>query len=279
MSAFDDPDLRACAAIVQKGDPDRFAATMAAPVPARVALFPLYAFNVEIARAPFASKEPIIAEMRLQWWADALDEIAAGGMVRRHEVTVPLAQALDPGTARLLQRSVDARRRDAQRLRPETAGDLQDYLDRTGGTLMWAAVRVLDATVQALPAEHGFDEATAADGLPAKRRARAEAVGGLSALANYLLAVPEFLARGINPLPEMSVSEMNGLIDTALARADAAEAACRAGRPDRIAELAAWRARGVLRRARADHAAIPEGRLDEGEFRRRLGLTWRGLRV
>ena len=36
--------LDACAEIVQRGDPDRFAAVMAAPTAARARLFPLYAF-------------------------------------------------------------------------------------------------------------------------------------------------------------------------------------------------------------------------------------------
>ena len=40
-----------CAALVEKGDPDRFLATMSVPVAAREVLFPLYAFNVEVTRA------------------------------------------------------------------------------------------------------------------------------------------------------------------------------------------------------------------------------------
>ena len=51
---------------------------MAAPVEARRVLFPLYAFNVEVARAPWVTSEPMIGEMRLQWWRDALEEIARG---------------------------------------------------------------------------------------------------------------------------------------------------------------------------------------------------------
>jgi len=94
--------FEACAGIVQRGDPDRFLATMAAPVEARRVLFPLYAFNVEVARAPWASEEPLIAEMRLQWWADALDEIAKAGTVRRHEVVDALAPILDSDSARML---------------------------------------------------------------------------------------------------------------------------------------------------------------------------------
>ena len=70
--------LNACAAIVERGDPERFMAAMAAPVEARRVLFPLYAFNVEVARAPWVTEEPMIAEMRLQWWRDALEEIAHG---------------------------------------------------------------------------------------------------------------------------------------------------------------------------------------------------------
>ncbi len=84
--------LAACADIVAKGDPDRFRAVMSVPLAARERLLPLYAFNVEVARAPWVTEEPLIAEMRLQWWRDALDEIAQGGTVRRHEVVDPLAE-------------------------------------------------------------------------------------------------------------------------------------------------------------------------------------------
>ena len=79
-----DADLTACAALVEKADPDRFRAAMAAPVAARAVLFPLYALNVEVTRAPWVTQEPMLAEMRLQWWRDALQEIADGGPVRRH---------------------------------------------------------------------------------------------------------------------------------------------------------------------------------------------------
>ena len=100
---FDD-DLTACAQLVERGDPDRFAAAMAAPVRARAVLFPLYAFNLEVARAPWLTQESMIAEMRLQWWRDALEEIRAGGLVRRHEVVTPLAHVLDADSAGRLDR-------------------------------------------------------------------------------------------------------------------------------------------------------------------------------
>ena len=64
--------LDACADLVARGDPDRWQALMAAPVAARAKLLPLFALNLELARIPWATKEPMIAEMRLQWWREVV---------------------------------------------------------------------------------------------------------------------------------------------------------------------------------------------------------------
>lgn len=241
-------DIAACAALVERGDPDRFAATMAAPVAMRRILFPLYAFNLEIARAPWMSNEPLIAEMRLQWWHDVLEEIAAGGPVRRHEVATPLSEVLDADGARLLMTCVSARRREAQRIPLASADDLAEYVADTGGTLMWATARALG----------GMDEA------------RARKRGAAAGLANYLLGVPLFLARSINPLPEMTTAQFNDLITAHLDKLK--QPGTRPNLPQRIAELPAWRATAILTRALRDPAAIPEGRLTEPEALRRLSL-------
>ena len=82
----------ACAALVERGDPERFAAVMAAPVGFRARLFPLYAFNLEVAKAPWVTKEPMIAEMRLQWWTDMLAGAGHGGV---HEAHAALGQGGD----------------------------------------------------------------------------------------------------------------------------------------------------------------------------------------
>lgn len=107
--------LEACAGLVERGDPDRFLATMAAPVPARRVLFPLYAFNIEVSRAPWLTEEPMIAEMRLQWWRDVLEEIRSGARVRSHEVATPLAEVLDAEAVAVLDRLVAARRWEVYR--------------------------------------------------------------------------------------------------------------------------------------------------------------------
>ncbi|MCA3454148.1 MAG: squalene/phytoene synthase family protein, partial [Rhodobacter sp.] len=86
--------VAACAALVQRGDPDRFMAVMAAPVAARAPLLVLYAFNLEVARAPWVTQEAMIAEMRLQWWRDTVAAMAGPGPVRAHEVATPLAEVV-----------------------------------------------------------------------------------------------------------------------------------------------------------------------------------------
>ncbi|MEP6319954.1 MAG: squalene/phytoene synthase family protein, partial [Paracoccaceae bacterium] len=137
--------VQACADIVAKADPDRFAATMAAPVEARKTLFPLYAFNAEVTKAAWIASEPMIGEMRLQWWRDALEEIAKGGPVRKHEVATPLAEALTLEAAKALDKLVQARRWDLYKDPFEDADHLLEYLAATGGALMWAAAHCFGA--------------------------------------------------------------------------------------------------------------------------------------
>ena len=132
--AFSD-DILACARLLERGDAARFRAVMAAPAPVRPKLFAIFAFNLEVARAPWVTQEPMIAEMRLQWWQDALGEIAAGGDVRRHEVVTPLADALSVQAAEDLRDLVTARRWDIYREPFTDAGDFGSYLRHTSGRL------------------------------------------------------------------------------------------------------------------------------------------------
>ena len=77
------------AQIVKINDADRYKAAWTAREPARAKLMVLYAFNLEIARAPWASTEPMIAEMRLQWWRDTISGSAYGDVDGN-----PVAQAM-----------------------------------------------------------------------------------------------------------------------------------------------------------------------------------------
>lgn len=251
--------VAACAALVERGDPDRFLAAMAAPVAARARLFPLYAFNLEVARAPWVTQEPLIAEMRLQWWRDVVAN-AASGAARAHEVAGPLHGLIREAAlpVEVLDRLIAARRWDVHADPFATPAALADYVDATAGGLMWLAAHALGAPPSSEPAVRDY----------------AAAAG----LAAFLRAVPVLVARGRRPLPDTDPAAIRALAEGALdrlARARRARGAIPA--PAAPALLPGWQAGPLLRQAARDPAAVAEGRLQLSEFARRGRLVWQVL--
>ena len=140
--------LEACAELVRTADPDRYAVTIMAPEEVQKILWPLYAFNVEVSRAPWVTQEPMIAEIRLQWWRDALEEIREGNSVRSHEVTTPLAVILDAEGAMSLDKLIDARKWDIYSDPFKDMADFDSYIDATYGNLLWTAARLIEPTAE-----------------------------------------------------------------------------------------------------------------------------------
>lgn len=248
--------LDACAALVERGDPDRFLAVMAAPVLARARLFPLYAFNLEVARAPWVTKEPMIAEMRLQWWRDVVAEPAP----RAHEVAGPFHALIHQAGLPLevIDRLIAARQWDIYRDAFADEAAFDAYLDDTAGGLMWLAARALGAP----------------DSAEGPVRAYAWAAG----LAGFLRAVPELETRGRIPLVDGRAGAVRTLGAKGLMRLDQArKAGAQVPKGCRPALLPGWQAEGLLRQAIADPAAVAEGRLQLSEFARRGKLLWQSL--
>jgi phytoene synthase len=241
--------------LVERGDPVRFAALMAAPPVARPALTALYAFNLEVARAPWASKEAMIAEMRLQWWRDALEDVGRG-KVRAHEVMQPLADLITAQTLPLdiLDRMIAARRWDIYSDGFEDEAAFDAYLDDTAGSLMWLSGRALGAATG-----QGLRD-----------------FGWAAGLAAYLQAVPELATRGRIPLLDGRDVGIKALAERGLRRLDAARKAgvepC--ARP---ALLAGWQAHALLKMAVDEPGRVGEGKLHLSEFSRRGRLVWQAF--
>lgn len=239
----------AVAGLVERGDPDRWRTAMTAPWAARPGLFALYAFNLEIARASWVASEPLLAAIRLQWWADAVAEIYDGRPPRRHEVVEPLAAAIAAADLprRLFDEMIDARKLDVD---PPFA-DPGAYVDHTAGHLMELAARHLGAEGAALPVVRSFGRAA-----------------GIAAL---LQARPELAARGRDPLPaDMAPADFArqglGALDQAARHRDRV--------PGSVlpALLPGWLASRTLRRA-----AAGEAHLEPAPVVARATLLWRGL--
>lgn len=256
MSQSFDTDLVACADMVRRGDPSRFKATMAAPVAARLVLFPIYAFNLEVARAPWVTQEPMIAEMRLQWWRDVLEQIRSGDGARRHEVVTPLARVLDAEMTDLLDALIAARRWDTERAPFDSDADFSRYIAATSGNLMRVAARALGPAQDDVVRDAGF------------------ALG----LANWFRAIPALEAAGCRPLPDgrpEAVREWakEGLRSLARARAHRSQVS-RAALP---AMLPLWETGHTLRAAARDPRKVGQGTLAPAPVHGRAMLIARAM--
>lgn len=127
-------------------DRDRYLAALFAPADRPAALFALYAFNIEIAGVREAVSEPMLGEIRLQWWREAIDGIYAGAP-RRHAVALALSEAV---AAHRLPRAefdamIDARGFDLEDTAPGTLAELEHYAAGTSASLCRLAFCALGA--------------------------------------------------------------------------------------------------------------------------------------
>ena len=244
----------ACEALVKAGDPDRHLSAKAASPMGFKALMALYAVNLEIARAPWASPEPLVAQMRLRWWGDEIGRIYEGKAVTSHEILPALREVIfDHNLPQsLFEALIEARMEDmfADPFESRTAFDA--YIEATSGSLMALAARALGAPDTALPVVADF------------------AYG--AGVANLLRALPALNARGHQPMPEAKsdiIREAQNRIAKARRQRRALPRTCHA------ALLAGWRADATLSHALSHPAHIENGLLEESPARKMLTLRWR----
>lgn len=201
-----------------------------APAAARDALFALYAFNYEIARVRESVREPMLGQIRLQWWREAIDAAYGDTQPRRHEVVEPLTAAIRVhGLGREhFTRLIDTRERDLDDAPPTTLIALEDYAEGTSAPLIRLALEALDA---ATPLTF----------------AAATEVGTAYALAGLIRAMPVHAHVGRRMISDDIAAE------TGLAAAD----------------YAALRATPALRRAVEAMARAAVGHLDAARAMRR----------
>lgn len=221
------PDTESLDDQVRRADPERWLASrLIADAQARADVIALYAFDLELARAPLAATDPMMAEIRLTWWREAVDDLFAGKGARGHPALVALGQAIARRhlSAAPLEAMVGARFADIE---PEAFADdaaLAAYADGVAGAplslalailgqadasalrpaaLAWTLSRLAQASPQRLPP--GLDEAKARDrGHTALREARtavkALPVAAFPAVAHLALIRPRLKGRAPGPL-------------------------------------------------------------------------------
>ena len=183
-------DLSPVAALVRRHDRDRFQTALFAPDAARGALFALYAFNYEIARVRESVREPMLGQIRLQWWREAIDAAYGEARPRRHEVVEPLTAAIRAhGLGREhFARLIDTRERDLVDAPPTTLAALEDYAEGTSAPLIRLALEALGAAT------------------PQTRSAATE-IGIAYALIGLVRAMPAHARTGRSMIPEEVAAE------------------------------------------------------------------------
>lgn len=169
------PPISAVGEMARTGDETRFFAALCAPVEMRERLFALVALDAELARVSLTVSEPMLGEIRLQWWVEAIEAMAAGNGARGHPALEELATArLDPGDMIAL---IEARRLELADEPPDAAG-LETYLSDLG---RWQGLCV---------AALGGDEAA---------QSAAQSAGAAEATGRFLLTLPRLAAGGRAP--------------------------------------------------------------------------------
>ena len=119
-------------------DPDRLRAAVFADKAGRERLQLLYAFHYELAKVPELVSEPMIGQIRYQWWRDAVAEIYESKPVRKHEIATPLTEVfLNHDVPRFwVDRLIDGRERDLDPRPFANLDEAKDYCRQTSGVLM-----------------------------------------------------------------------------------------------------------------------------------------------
>ena len=228
---------------LRQHDPDRFLAVMSLPVKYRAPLISVYAFNLELARIPYLTAEPMIAEMRLQFWREVIEDGYAG-KTRAHEVAEPFARLLqDTSIAQPdCMRLIDARQWDIHEKRFKDDAAFEQYMENTGGALARIAAAALGA-----------------DDLQ-RTRASVSAIGG--AVARWMISYHDLKAHGISPLLDETGDTIRALAEIGLKHI---ETVGRIRKPSGGAIRSDWMAKPILKAAIADPQRVLDGNLDASE--------------
>ncbi|HEY2886799.1 MAG TPA: phytoene/squalene synthase family protein [Rhizomicrobium sp.] len=263
---------------VRRVDPDRYFSALFAPAPARRHLLTLYAFNHEIARVAETVREPMMGEIRLEWWRETL-EGARNRKPRDHALARALSELFAAHTlpAYLFDAILNARAFDASPDLFANWSETEAYCDQTSGNLMRLAARILggDEAQDALAREAGTAYAIA--GLIRSLRFHA---------ARHKVYLPQDLLGAVALLPDQIMAgKFDAKVKAAIAQTILkADEHCRAARLLKVprtllpAFLPAALVPLYLRRAKRRSFDPLKQSGDVAQHRKQLGLLRAALR-
>lgn len=147
--------IESCLRQVRADDRGRYFCVLAAPASARAALLALLAFNLEIARTRELVREPMLGQIRLQWWRHSVTAIRRGDPPGLQPVLEALAAAGPMLSPDDLLGLIEARERDLDDTPFASLSALESYIDGTAGAVARAMLAPLGVVSPAATAAAG----------------------------------------------------------------------------------------------------------------------------
>ncbi len=138
-------DYAYCEGLLRREDKDRWLASLFVPRARRRHIHALYAFSLEAARVGEIVSEPLLGEIRFQWWRDALDGKNEGD-AKANPVAASLLDTIarfDLPQAPLLE-LISARATKLYGDPVQSVAALESYTEATCSNLFRVAARILE---------------------------------------------------------------------------------------------------------------------------------------
>ena len=145
-------DASYCLKLLKESDRDRYLSILFAPLQYREGLASLFAFNVEINRISETVHEPMIGEIRLRWWRDAIEAGKTGEGNPVLSALLSTIRQYDLPKAALL-RYCDARVFDFYDDQMPDLTSLEGYCGETTSALLELSCQILEKNNSSLTAE------------------------------------------------------------------------------------------------------------------------------
>ncbi|HEY3812923.1 MAG TPA: squalene/phytoene synthase family protein [Caulobacteraceae bacterium] len=130
---------------LKTAEPDRWLSTrFIADAQARADVVALYAFDHALSRIAHAVTQPMLGDIRLAWWREAVEEAFAGKPPRAHPVVEALSAAITRRGLAIgpFETLIEARERDLDPT-PLGADEAIRYAETTAGAVMTLAATLL----------------------------------------------------------------------------------------------------------------------------------------
>jgi phytoene synthase len=273
-----------CQELVREHDKDRYLSALFAPDETRGDVLALYAFNVELSRVRDLAREPMLGEMRLEWWSGQLAAIAAGD-TPEHPVAVALAAAMRRADLpeRAFSAMIEARRFDLYDDPMPSLNDLEGYLGETSSALvMLAGLALAGPAAGTAGAADAAGAAGVAIGLAgimrsiAFRRARGQCYLPADVLARHGLTAAHVLSGRSSPEMAAALADLRAHAERRLT--EARTAAPQVPRAALVAFLPAALVPGYLKALRRAGDGVLSAAPEVAQWRRQIALLFAATR-